>query len=91
MKKYTKEELYKMDVIDVYKLVLKEELKKFPNGFWQQPEAKQNAAKCTRYLIEEILNYDDKELKDKNSTNMLLKINYAVCYVYVLILVHMKL
>lgn len=34
MKKYTKEELLKMDAVEVYKLVLeKKHLKKFPTGF----------------------------------------------------------
>ena len=74
MKEYTKEELYKMDAVDVYKMVLKGEIRKtFPKGFWQQPEAKQNAAKCTRYLIEEILKYDDDDIKEKNSKSIFIK------------------
>ena len=74
MKKYTKEELYKMDAVDVYKMVLKGDIiKQFPKGFWQQPEAKQNAAKCTRYLIEEILKYDDEKIKEKNSVSLFSK------------------
>ena len=68
MKKYTKEELYKIDAVDVYKMVLKGNvIKTFPRGFWQQPEAKQNAAKCTRYLIEKLLNYNDEDIKNKLS------------------------
>ena len=75
MKNYTKEELYKMDAVDVYKMVLKGRvIKRFPRGFWQQPEAKQNAAKCTRYLIEEELNYDEEKLK-QNSTKALFEKN----------------
>ena len=74
MKKYTKEELFKMDAVDVYKMVLKRNMiKTFPKGFWQQPEAKQNAAKCTRYLIEEILRYDDETLKKKKSQSIFTK------------------
>ena len=34
MKKYTKEEINKMDAIDIYKLVLEQKhIKKFPHGF----------------------------------------------------------
>ena len=49
MRKYIKEELFRMDAVDVYKLVLeKKYIKKFPNGFWQQPEALDNAVKCIK-------------------------------------------
>ncbi|MBQ3420479.1 MAG: DUF4046 domain-containing protein [Romboutsia sp.] len=75
MKKYTKEELYKMDAVEVYKLVLKGNVvKTFPAGFWQQADAKENAAKCTRYLIEEILKYNEDDIK-KNLTSKLLRDN----------------
>ena len=71
LKKYTREELFKMDAVDVYKLVLeKKHIKKFPNGFWQQPEAVDNAIKCTKYLIEDILKLSDKELKEQLSQNL---------------------
>ena len=74
MRKDTKEELFKMDAVDVYKMVLKgDTIKAFPKGFWQQPEAKQNASKCTRYLIEEILKYDEKKIKEKNSKSIFSK------------------
>ena len=68
MKKYTKEELCKIDATDVYKMVLhSNEIKKFPNGFWKKENSKQNAAKCTRFLFEEILKYDDNKLKNELS------------------------
>lgn len=64
MKKYTKEELYKMDAVEVYKLVLEGNyIKRFPAGFWQQPEALDNASKCIRYLIEDVLYLSDNDLK----------------------------
>ena len=70
-KKYSKEELFKMDAVEVYKMVLKKDIiKKFPDGFWQQPEAKQNAIKCMKYLIEDILKYDKEELKKNLSMRM---------------------
>lgn len=55
-KKYTKEELFRMNAIDVYKMVLKGDvIKRFPKGFWEQPEAKQNSIKCIHYLMDELL------------------------------------
>ena len=42
MKKYSKEELFKMDAVDVYKLLLNNKIGRFPSGFWQQPEARLN-------------------------------------------------
>lgn len=78
MKKYTKEELYKMDAVDVYKLVLEQKhIKKFPNGFWQQPEALDNAAKCVKYLIEDILNLSENELKKQLSKKLF--VNNGLC------------
>ena len=60
-----REELFKMDAVEVYKMVLKGDvIKRFPAGFWQQPEAKQNASKCIKFLVEEILNYDMEMLKE---------------------------
>ena len=70
-KKFTKEELYKMNAVDVYKLVLERKyIKKFPNGFWQRPEAIDNAIKCTKYLIEDILNLNEEELKTQLSIHL---------------------
>ena len=71
MKKYTKEELLKMDAVEVYKLVLeKKHLKKFPNGFYKQPDALDNAIKCTKYLIEDVLNLSEEELKKQLSKKL---------------------
>ena len=71
MKKYAKEELFKMDAVDVYKLVIEgEHIKRFPNCFWQQPEALDNAVKCIKHLIEDILKLSDDELKEQLSTKV---------------------
>lgn len=54
-----------MDAVEVYKLVLRGDIiKKFPDGFWQQPEVLQNAVKCTRFLIEELLCLSDEDFKN---------------------------
>ncbi|MGU8835462.1 DUF4046 domain-containing protein [Clostridium perfringens] len=63
-KKYSKGYLYKMDAVDIYKLVLKENIKRFPNGFWKKQNGAENAIKCIKWLIEESLNLSDEEIKD---------------------------
>ena len=71
-KKFSKEELYKMDAIEIYKLVLEgKHLKRFPNGFWTKPDALDNAGKCLRYLIEDVLKLSDEELKKELSLSFL--------------------
>lgn len=57
-----KKDTITLSAVDVYKLVLEgKHLKVFPRGFWQRPEAEQNAIECVRFLIEDI-----KEIKEEN-------------------------
>lgn len=71
MKNYTKEELYKMNAVDVYKLVLEgKHIKKFPDGFWKQPEAIENAIQCGKFLIEDILKLDEASLAESLSVKI---------------------
>ena len=53
-----------MDTLKIYRLILEGSVEKFPRGFWKRPEAKQDAAILTRYLIENILMWSDEELKE---------------------------
>ena len=70
-KRYTREELYEMDAVEIYKLVLeREHIKTFPKGFWQNSEAIENAIKCTKYLIEDILKLSENELREQLSANL---------------------
>lgn len=43
MKKYTNDELLRMDAVEVYKLRLDRKIHRFPSGFWQLSEGKENA------------------------------------------------
>lgn len=49
--------------VEIYKKILKGELKKFPNRFWVDPGAEENAKQVTKYLIEDILKWTDEEVK----------------------------
>ncbi|MGU8987659.1 DUF4046 domain-containing protein [Clostridium perfringens] len=53
-----------MDAVDIYKLLLKENIKRFPNGFWKKQNGAENAIKYIKWLIEESLNLSDEEIKD---------------------------
>ena len=49
--------------VEIYIKILKGELKRFPNRFWVDPAAEENAAAITRYFIEEVLNWNEDEVK----------------------------
>ena len=66
MKKYTNDELLRMDAVEVYKLRLDRKIHRFPSGFWQLSEGKENAKKCVIYLLEEVLGYKSDESIKKN-------------------------
>lgn len=50
---------------DIYQLVLSGKLKKFPNNFWAMPENYKWAGDCTRYLLENILGWNDTDIRTK--------------------------
>ena len=59
-----------IDIIEMYKEILKGTRKKFANGTWQRPDAIPNAIKITKYLIEEKLKLSDNEIKDQLSEKL---------------------
>lgn len=71
--KYSNAELMTMEVLEVYKLVLNEEITRFPPGFWKCPEAKENSIVCTRYLIENILHWSLDDVKSKIRASLFTK------------------
>lgn len=58
--------------VEIYKKILKGEFKRFPNRFWINKEANQNAKEITIYFIEEVLKWDDKKIKE-NLTEMIFR------------------
>ncbi|MVX64830.1 hypothetical protein GKZ28_14115 [Clostridium chromiireducens] len=61
----SKYNLSELTVIEIYELVRSGELKKFPMYFWECDESNEYAPKLTRYLIENILNWTDNDIKKK--------------------------
>jgi hypothetical protein len=60
-----KDKIFETDNIKMYKAILKGNPRIFPRGFWQKPEAEFNAIELTKYLIENILNWKDEDIKEK--------------------------
>lgn len=71
--KVSKDKLYKLTSIELYKMVLRKDIMRFPNGFWKRPEAEQNAIQIIQYLIVDILGWDNDEIKEKWCGNILKK------------------
>lgn len=55
----------KSDSVQIYEDVLKQTLKRFPRDFWVNDENMnyKASAEITRYLIEEVLKWDDEKVK----------------------------
>lgn len=51
--------------VEIYSKIIKGELKRFPNRFWVDPGAEENAKEITIYLIEEVLKWNEKDVKSK--------------------------
>lgn len=66
----SKDNIYKLSAIEIYKKVIQKDLKKFPNGFWQRPEAEQNAINVMKYWIENILIWSDTDIINNLNTTM---------------------
>lgn len=62
---FSNAELLNMDILEIYKLLLDGRITRFPPGIWENPEAIENSLKCTKYLLEDILNWDLETVKCK--------------------------
>jgi hypothetical protein len=58
--------------VEIFKLVLTEKLEKFPNRFWSNSDAIENAVEILRYLFESILQWSSEDIK-KNCSKSLFK------------------
>lgn len=67
-KSFTKEdEILTKGIIEIYKEILSGDRGRFPNGIWKRPDAKENAKKCVRYLIEDKLQWSEENIKENLS------------------------
>lgn len=49
--------------VEIYKKILNGELKRFPNRFWSDPGAEENAKQVTQYFIESILKWNEDDVR----------------------------
>lgn len=72
--------------INIYKDVLIGARKRFPQGFWRDDESKNfnDAAKITRYLIEDVLHWDNEKIKTELSCKVFFehKLKGMLCMVF---------
>lgn len=50
---------------EIFKDILDEKVGRFPIGFWKQSGVEYEAAEITRYFIEDILKWEDKDIREK--------------------------
>lgn len=62
-KRRTKINYNLLSPVEIFKLVLAGEIKKFPNGFWSNPNGEENAVEILRYLFESILQWTSEDIK----------------------------
>ncbi|SHH23863.1 hypothetical protein [Clostridium grantii] len=62
---YSKEDLIKLTPIEIYELVRSGQLKSFPNFFWTCSQSEIYAPEIIRYLIENLLHWNDEDIKKK--------------------------
>lgn len=74
---FSNAQLLKMDILDIYKLLLEKRITRFPTGIWEQPEAIEDSLKCTKYLLEEILNWNIEDIKSKIRMSVFTKYKLA--------------
>jgi hypothetical protein len=64
-KKYKKYNYATLNPIEIYELVRSRNIKTFPNHFFDCDESAIYAPQITRYLIENILNWTNNDIKEK--------------------------
>lgn len=57
---------------EIFRDILARKASRFPNGYWQQPGAEAECAVITRYFIEDVLKFTDKDIRE-NINEMLFR------------------
>ncbi|WP_304430930.1 hypothetical protein [Romboutsia ilealis] len=67
----------KYSEIEIFHMVLSGELKRYPNGFWVPPFGITYAVNILKYVIEDILKWNDNDIIEKYDINLFKK--YKLC------------
>lgn len=62
MKKYFYDDKFGWEI---FRDILSGKASRFPNRYWQQPGAEAECAVITRYFIEDVLKWEDKDIREK--------------------------
>lgn len=63
-------DILKLSPTELYKLVIQgKKIKRFPNGFLNSSEAINNSIEVTKFLVEDILNWNDNDIKERMGKN----------------------
>lgn len=65
--------IWDLPSVEIYKMILNNSLNKFPNGYWTSEDSKKHAKECTLFLIEDILKWDDSEIRAHFKLDLLKK------------------
>lgn len=66
--------LKNLSAVEIYQLLLRGKIKRFPKGFWNESDAYDNAAAIIKYLIEDTYKWNDSQIK-KNISQKFFKDN----------------
>lgn len=50
---------------EIFQDILDEKISRFPTGYWKQPGIETECAIITRYFIEKVLKWEDRDIKEK--------------------------
>lgn len=59
--------LRELKPVEIYMYVLNDNVEGFPFGYWKSKDAKDKAAQCIKYLIEEVLHWSDDDIYNKSN------------------------
>lgn len=68
---------------EIFMDILSGKASRFPNGFWQQPGIEGECADITRYFIEDVLRWEDKDIREKTSEMVFRKYHLSGMLEYV--------
>ncbi|EJR92136.1 hypothetical protein IKE_06322 [Bacillus cereus VD196] len=72
-----------LKIEEIYQEILTGERKRFPNGTWSKDEKRESVKRVTRYLIEEVLEWDDNQIKENWKLHFIQKKKLGgVCSLY---------
>lgn len=80
MKKYFYDDKFGWEI---FRDILSGKASRFPNGYWQQPGVESECAAITKYFIEDVLKWEDKDIREKTNEMVFRKYHLSGMLEYV--------